>query len=392
MTTKKNYQEKKEATDVDRRNFLKTAAVSGIGTALLSGTPNGILKAAGITPVESEQSTCPPILTKQRSLGTGANSMKVAEISLGCMGMVGGRGEHPDRKAMIQLIQDAYDRGVTYFDTANGYGPYINEEMLGEAIKPFRKHVSIGTKFSGLFENGKLIRDNNPQLIRKSCEDSLKRLDIEAIDLYYMHRNDKKTPMEDVAGTIKDLIKEGKVKHFGMCEVGPDTIRRAHAVQPVTAIQSEYSLMFRTPETVVFPTLEELGIGFLAYSPIGRGFLGGTVTEYTNFNSAKDSRGSSPRFKPEALRRNLAFVEVLNEYGRTRGMTSSQVSLAWMLAKYPFIVPLPGTTKLSHLEEDLRASELILTLAEVEELENLLLATPIVGDRYEGTNLSDVEY
>lgn len=378
----------------DRRDFIKTSVLTSAAvvlgpTVMASGA---VAQTKGKKQQSGGSKTGSEILTKQRILGSGKNTLKVSEIGLGTMGMVTGRGRFPDRKMSIQLIRQAYDRGVTFFDTAEGYGPYVGEELLGEAVKPFRNNVVITSKFSGRYENGRQVRDNNPARIKQACEASLKRLGVEAIDLYYMHRNDHKTPMEDVAGAVKDLIKEGKVKHFGMCEVGEETIRKAHAVQPVTAIQSEYSLMFRKPEEVVFPTMKELGIGFVPYSPIGRGFLGGNITEYSKFDPAHDSRGSSPRFTPEAIRANLKFVEVLHEFGRTRGMTSAQLSLAWMLAKYPFIVPLPGTTKLAHLEEDLRAANFPFGASDVAELEQALAPIKIVGERYSGVNARDAEY
>jgi len=377
----------------ERRDFLKKAALAGLGTAILSSTPGNILQAGGmVSSSDKTDNMCPPILTQKRVLGTGSHSLTVSEIALGCMGMVAGRGAHPDYKSMIKLIRQAYDLGVDLFDTAEGYGAGLSEEMLGEAVRPFRDKVVVSSKFSGVFQGDQLIRDNRPERIRKACEYSLKRLNMDVIDIYFMHRNDKVTPIEEVARTVADLIREGKVKYFGMCEVGAETIRRAHAVQPVTVIQSEYSLMYRKPEEAVFPTMQELGISFLPYSPIGRGFLGGNITEYTKFDPKSDSRGSSPRFTPEAIRANLKFVEAIHQFGSTRGITSAQVSLSWMLAKYPFIVPLIGTSKLSHLEEDLRASAYIMTGQEINELESILSAIPIIGERYSANNQGDVEY
>lgn len=377
---------------LDRRGFLKTAAIAGISTAILGSTPANILHAAGIpTAMPTSPNNCPPILTQKRVLGSGNNRLEVSAIQLGCMGMHVGRGAHPDKSAMIKLIREAYERGVTFFDTAEGYGPHVNEELLGEAIAPFRDKIVISTKFSGVFRDGKLIRDNRPERIRQACEDSLKRLKVDAIDLYYQHRMDKVTPVEDVAGTVAELIKEGKVKHFGLSEVSAETIRKAHAIQPVTAIQSEYSFMFRVPESLVFPTIEELGIGFVPYSPLNRGFLSGAITEHSTLN-VNDGRGTSPQFAPEARRANLRIVEFLNEFGRTRGMTSSQISLAWILAKHPYLVPVIGTTKLAHLEEDLRTVDFSLSAQEINELETAITAIGVIGDRYPANDRNNVEY
>ncbi len=284
---------------------------------------------------------------------------------------------------MIKLIRQTVERGVTLFDTAETYGPFINEELAGEALAPLRDDVMITTKFGFKHEGGKSVGlDSRPERIRQVAEESLKRLKIDVIDLFYQHRLDPKVPIEEVAGAVKGLIQAGKVKRFGLCEVGPETIRRAHAVQPVTAIQSEFHLMWREPEQEVLPVCEELGIGFVPYSPINRGFLGGDLNEYTRFDSGNDNRNTLPRFTPEAMRANLAIVEVLNRFGRTRGATSAQVALAWLLAKKPWIVPIPGTTKLAHLEENLRTPDLALTAAEMSELEEAVSKIEIVGARY----------
>ena len=295
---------------------------------------------------------------------------------------------------MITLLHQAVERGVTLFDTAQVYGPLINEELAGEALHSFRNKVSVTTKFGHRIVNGKYFDgelDSTPRNIRRVAEESLKRLRIETIGLFYQHRLDPAVPIEDVAGTVNDLIREGKVKRFGLCEVNPQTIRRAHAVQPVTAVQSEYHLMWRTPEREVFPVLQELGIGFVPYSPLNRGFLGGGITEYTRFDSSNDNRNTLPRFTPEAIRANLAIVEILNAFGRTRGLTSAQVALAWMMAKAPWIAPIPGTTKLAHLDENLRAADLTLTPAEVQELETAVSRIQIVGDRYPASQQRQVE-
>ncbi|WP_201755994.1 aldo/keto reductase [Corallococcus silvisoli] len=311
--------------------------------------------------------------------------MEVSALGFGCMGLNHHRGVAPERSAMIALIRQAVERGVTLFDTAEVYGPFINEELAGEALAPYRGRVWVTTKFGHRIVDGKHLEgqmNSRPDGIRKAAEASLKRLRVEAIDLYYQHRVDPEVPIEDVAGVVKDLIQEGKVKRFGLCEVGAQTIRRAHAVQPVTAVQSEYSLMWREPENGVLPVLEELGIGFVPYSPLNRGFLGGALNEYTRFDSGNDNRNTLPRFTPEAMRANTAIVETLSRFGRSRGATPAQVALAWLLARKPWIVPIPGTTKLARLEENLRAAEMKLTPDELRDLEAAVSKVEIVGARY----------
>jgi aryl-alcohol dehydrogenase-like predicted oxidoreductase len=284
---------------------------------------------------------------------------------------------------MIALLRKAVELGVTLFDTAEVYGPFTNEELLGEALFPFRKEVVIATKFGFNFENGKSTGLNSrPERIRQAAEDSLKRLKIESIDLFYQHRLDPNVPIEDVAGTVKDLIRKGKVKHLGLCEVGAQTIRRAHVVQPLTAVQSEYSLMWKRPEQEVLPTLEEFGIGFVAYSPLGRGYLTGALNEHTKFDSSNDNRATLPRFTAEAMKANRGLVDVLNELGQRKGATSSQVAFAWLLAQKPWIVPIAGTTKLERLEENLRSADLEFTPAEWRGLESAVSKIKIHGDRY----------
>jgi aryl-alcohol dehydrogenase-like predicted oxidoreductase len=330
------------------------------------------------------------ILTKKRSLGSKKNPLVVSAIQLGCMGMHGGRGIHPDHKSMVKLIRDAAERGCNFFDTAEVYGPYVNEELVGEALAPIRNTVAISTKF-GFKIGGPGGLNSSPENIRKVVDQSLKRLKTDRIDLLYQHRVDPAVPIEDVAGTVKDLIKAGKVLHFGLSEAKAETIRRAHTVCPVTAVQSEYSFMTRLPEDFIFSTLQELEIGFVAYSPLCRGLLGGNLTEYSDLKT-NDIRGAWPRFQPQAIKSNIRIVEALNEFGKTRGMTSSQICIAWMLSKYPFIVPLPGTTKLSHLEEDLRAADFVLTAAEIKEIESKIEKIGVVGDRYDALQQSRVEY
>lgn len=329
-----------------------------------------------------------PDIVQMRTLGSGAEAMHVTALGFGCMGMSYHRSETPDATMLKRVVAQAYDLGVNFFDTAQVYGRVRaqNEKFVGQAIAPFKNRIQVATKFGFVFdEHEKKIEgrfDSRPENIRRVCEESLKNLGIEAIDLFYQHRFDPAVPVEDVAGTVADLIKEGKVKHFGMCEVGPNTIRAAHKECPVTAIQSEYHLMWREPETKVFPVLQELGIGFVPYSPLNRGFLGGTVNEYTQFDVTNDNRHTLPRFTPQALRANYRIVEVLNHFGRTHGMTSSQIALLWMLDKADWIVPIPGTTKLSHLEENLRSLDFKVSRTEWTELEKQVAAVDIVGDRY----------
>lgn len=323
------------------------------------------------------------LITAHRTLGSGPVAMTVSALGFGCMGMSYHRGVHPGREQMIRLLRQAVDRGVDFFDTAETYGPYINEELVGEALAPVRRQIMICTKFGFRHENGRATGlDSRPEQIRRVAESSLKRLRTDVIDLFYQHRLDPNVPIEDVAGTVQDLIRQGKVKRFGLCEVGVDTIRRAHAVQPVTAIQSEYHLMWREPEEQVLPLCRQLGIGFVPYSPLNRGFLGGDLNEHTRFDSGNDNRNTLPRFTPAAMRANMAIVEVLHRFGRARGATAAQLAMAWLLAKHPSIVPIPGTTKLAHLEENLRTLEFPLSAGEVQELENLISPIAIVGARY----------
>jgi aryl-alcohol dehydrogenase-like predicted oxidoreductase len=318
---------------------------------------------------------------QRRKLGN--SNLEVSAIGLGCMGMSYHRGPAPDRNAMIALIRKAVELGVSFFDTAQVYGPFINEELVGEALFPFRKGVIVATKFGHNFENGKSIGLNSrPERIRQAAEESLKRLKSESIDLFYQHRLDPNVPTEDVAGTVKDLIRQGKVKHFGLCEVGAQTIRRAHAVQPLTAVQSEYSLMWRQPEEEILPTLEKLGIGFVPYSPLGRGFLAGVLNEDTKFDSRNDNRATLPRFTAEAMKANRVLVDLLNELGQRKGATVSQVALAWVLSQKPWIVPIPGTTKLERLEENLRSVDLKFTPQEWRDLNHAVSKIKLQGDRY----------
>jgi aryl-alcohol dehydrogenase-like predicted oxidoreductase len=375
-----------------RRDLLKAGATIGALACVPASAGEAAAQQTQSTALRGEIDL--PVITQRRSLGTGIPGMEVSALGFGVMGMNYNRGPHPDRKAMIALLRQAAERGVTLFDTAQVYGPLINEELAGEALHPYRNKVSVTTKFGHRIVGGKYMDgelDSRPESIRRVAEESLKRLRVDVIDLFYQHRADPAVPIEEVAGAVRDLIQQGKVKRFGLCEVGAQTIRRAHAVQPVTAVQSEYHLMWREQEKEVFPVLEELGIGFVPYSPINRGFLGGAINEYTRFDSGNDNRATLPRFTPEAIRANLAIVEVLNSFGRTSGYTSAQVALAWLMAKAPWIVPIPGTTKLAHLDENLRSVNLKLTQDEVRELESAISEIRIMGDRYPASQQRQVQ-
>jgi aryl-alcohol dehydrogenase-like predicted oxidoreductase len=311
----------------------------------------------------------------------GNSGLEVSAIGLGCMGLSFGYGPATDTQAAIKLIQAAVERGVTFFDTAEAYGPFANEELLGEALAPFREQVIIATKFG--FEGGKPDKGMNsqPENIRKVAEAALKRLKTDHIDLFYQHRVDPNVPIEDVAGTVKDLIQEGKVKHFGLSEAGVQTIRKAHAIQPVTALQSEYSLWWREPEQEILPTLKELGIGFVPFSPLGKGFLTGAINENTTFDST-DFRNIVPRFTQEARKANQTLVDLLGKIAQQINATPAQIALAWLLAQQPWIVPIPGTTKLHRLEENLGAADVKLTADDLREIENAAANIRIEGDRY----------
>jgi len=311
----------------------------------------------------------------------GKRDLEVSALGLGCMGMSQSYGLPPDKQAMISLIRTAVERGVTFFDTAEIYGPNTNEELVGEALAPVRAQVVIATKFGIKVENGQQVQDSRPERIKQSIEGSLKRLRTDVIDLYYQHRVDPNVPIEDVAGTISDLIRQGKVKHFGMSEAGVGTIRRAHAVQPVTAVQSEYSLWWRRPEEELLPTLEQLGIGFVPFSPLGKGFLTGTIDEKTTFVSS-DFRNIVPRFTPEARRANQTIVDVLRRIAEKKRATPAQIALAWLLAQKSWIVPIPGTTKLTRLDENIDAVAIQLTPGDLREIDAAASRITIEGARY----------
>jgi aryl-alcohol dehydrogenase-like predicted oxidoreductase len=317
---------------------------------------------------------------QKRKLGN--SGLEVSALGLGCMGMSFGYGPAGDKQEMIAVLRAAVSRGVTFFDTAETYGPFINEELVGEALAPFRGQVAIATKFGFRLVDGKQAGlDSRPEHIREVAEASLKRLKVESIDLFYQHRVDPDVPIEDVAGAVKQLIQAGKVRHFGLSEAGARTIRRAHAVQPVTALQSEYSLWWREPEAEVLPTLEELGIGFVPFSPLGRGFLTGKIDENTSFDSA-DFRNNLPRFAPEARKANKTLVDLLGSLAARKHVTPAQLALAWILARKPWIVPIPGTTKLQRLEENIGAAAVELTPDDLRSIDSAAAQIDVQGARY----------
>ncbi|HAI1315255.1 aldo/keto reductase [Escherichia fergusonii] len=313
----------------------------------------------------------------------GNSGLEVSALGLGCMGLSHGYGPATDTRQAIELIRAAVERGVTFFDTAEVYGPYLNEEVVGEALKPFRNRVVIATKFGFTFgdDNKQQILNSRPEHIREAVEGSLRRLKTDVIDLLYQHRVDPDVPIEDVAGTVKDLIAEGKVKHFGLSEAGAQTIRRAHAVQPVTALQSEYSMWWREPEQEILPLLEELGIGFVPFSPLGKGFLTGAIKPGTTFGK-DDYRSTVPRFAAQAIEANEKLVTLLGELAAEKRVTSAQIALAWLLAQKPWIVPIPGTTKLHRLEENLTAVDIVLSQKDTQQITQSLETIKIVGERY----------
>ena len=319
---------------------------------------------------------------KNRKLGN--SGLEVSEIGFGCMGISFGYGVIADKELSIKLIRKAVELGVTFFDTAEVYGPYINEELVGEALEPFKGEVAIATKFGFNFQDGVNTGLNSrPENIKKVAEESLKRLRIDAIDLFYQHRVDPNVPIEDVAGAVKDLIQEGKVKYFGLSEAGVQVIRRAHVVQPVTALQSEYSLWWREPEEEIIPALEELGIGFVPFSPLGKGFLTGKMDQNTTFDS-KDFRSTVPRLSPENLKANMVFVDFVTDIAKRKNVTPAQIALAWILAQKAWFVPIPGTTKIERLYENLGAAAVELTPDELIEINTASTNIVVKGDRYSG--------
>jgi len=321
----------------------------------------------------------------------GQSGLEVSSLGLGCMGLSHGYGPATDTCQAIELIRAAVERGVTFFDTAEVYGPYLNEEVVGEALRPYRDRVVIATKFGFTFgdANKQQILNSRPEHIREAVEGSLRRLKTDVIDLLYQHRVDPEVPIEDVAGTVKDLIAEGKVKHFGLSEAGAQTIRRAHAVQPVAALQSEYSLWWREPEQEILPLLEELGIGFVPFSPLGKGFLTGAIKANTTFGE-DDFRRTVPRFAAEALAANEKLVDLLTALAAEKGVTPAQIALAWLLSQKPWIAPIPGTTKLHRLEENLGAAEIVLSQNDLQKINQVLETVKIVGERYSAAHQARV--
>jgi len=377
-----------ENPNVNRRKFLATGALATTMMAL------GTLGVAQCCNAQTARGTGSDIdknnIDKpKRKLGTGDHSIDVSALGLGCMGMSYHRSFIPDRQAMIRMIRRAADLGVNLFDTAEAYGPFVNEQLVGEALEPIRKGVIIATKFG--FEEGRPEAGLNsrPERIRQVVENSLKSLRTDYIDLLYQHRIDPNVPVEEVAGTVRDLIAAGKVKHFGMSERdfnvskdGLDAIRKAHAVQPLTAIQSEYSPMTRNPENGVLDLCDELGIGFVPYSPLSRGLITGYINERTKYNPNNDNRVSLPRYEPETIIANWPIIDILKEFGDHRGLTVAQVALAWLLAQRPFVVPIPGTTKLAHLQENMWSADYKFTADELKKLTKDISAVKIVGERY----------
>lgn len=368
----------------NRRNFLKKGAL--FGTTLITTSTFGI---AGCTNSSNNVNANPgnapkPQKSNTRTLGTGKHGISVSALGLGCMGMSYHRSFIPDKKAVIDLLRKSPELGLNFYDTAEAYGPLINEELLGEAVAPFRQDIIIATKFG--FKNGKPAAglDSSPARIRTVVEHALKSLKTDYIDLLYQHRVDPNVPIEDVAGTVKDLIAEGKVKHFGMSEASVDNIRKAHAVQPLTALQSEYSLFTRQPEQDVIKLCEELGIGFVPYSPLSRGMITGYLNERSKYDPKNDNRTTLPRYQPENVIANWKLIDLLKEFGDHRGLTVAQVALAWLLAQKPFIVPIPGTTKWAHLQENLSAADYAFSHEELSNLTVQLNQITINGDRLAG--------
>ena len=383
---------------ISRRGFLKRTALAGAAFCMAPAFEKVTAAERAVTGKDitaSESRAEAAALHGFRTLGSGDATFRVSAMGFGCMGLNHHRSQSPDEVTCIRLVREAVERGVTLFDTAESYGYHKNEILTGKALKGYTDRVFVSSKFGHKFVNGVQVKteeDSTPANIRRVCENSLRNLGVETLGIFYQHRIDPNTPIEVVAETCAELIKEGKILHWGMCEVNADTIRRAHAVCPVTAIQSEYHFMHRTvEENGVLALCEELGIGLVPYSPLNRGFLTGAINEYTQFDASNDNRQTLPRFQPDAIRANTRIVEVLNAFGRTRGITPAQVALAWLMNKRPFIVPIPGTTKLSHLEENLRAADIQFTADEMREIENAVAAIPVVGSRYDALQESKIQ-
>ncbi len=365
---------------LNRRKFLKKSAFLGatLGTVpVIFGETKDNLQRGNFG---NSGNTAP--LAEHRTLGSGEAAMEVSALGLGCMGMTHGHGPARDKKAMVNLIAEAVDLGVNFFDTAEIYGPHTNEELLGEALKPYRDRVLIGSKFGLYYPGGKQLEDARPERIRAALESSLKRLKTDRIDIYYQHRIDDKVPIEEVAGTMGELAGEGKIRHWGMSEPKAETIRRAHKEFPLTAVEDQYALTFRLHERETFPVLEELGIGLVAYSPLDRGYLGGEMNADTRFDPKTDMRANFPRMSQEAMSKNRIFIDLLDEIGRQKRASCAQVALAWILAQRSWIVPIPETTKRAHLLENVRSSSLNFTREEVLEINEQLSQMAPAGERY----------
>ena len=385
--------------DMSRRNFLKRTVLAGAAICIAPTlekvtAAERVIDGKSVVPHTAIPAGIAAVRT-QRTLGSGKAAFTVSSMGYGCMGLNHNRSQYPSKENEIALVREAVERGVTLFDTAESYGYHVNEKLVGEALKGYTDRVFISSKFGHKFVNGVQVKteeDSTPANIRRVCENSLRNLGVETLGMFYQHRIDPNTPIEVVAETVGELIKEGKILHWGMCEVNVETIRRAHKICPVTAIQSEYHFMHHTvEENGVLALCDELGIGFVPYSPLNRGFLGGMINEYTRFDPTNDNRQTLPRFQPEAIRANYRIVEVLNAFGRTRGITPAQVALAWLMNKKTFIVPIPGTTKLLHLEENLRACDIVFTAEEMNELEKAVTAIPVMGSRYDALQESKIQ-
>lgn len=365
---------------LNRRNFLKSSALFG-GAIATSAMTFGNTKTADLKK-SAANAKYSALMVGRRMLGSGKAAMEVSTLGLGCMGMSSGHGPARDKKAMCRLIAEAVDLGVDFFDTAEIYGPYTNEELVGEALAPYRDKVKIGSKFGLYYPGGKQLEDARPGRIREAIDASLKRLKTDHIDIYYQHRIDNKIPIEEVAGTMRELAEEGKILHWGMSEPNAETIRRAHKEFPVTAVEDQYALTFRLHEKETFPVLEELGIGLVAYSPLDRGYLGGEMDGKTRFDPQTDMRANFPRLSSESMEKNRVFIDFLDEIGRKKRASCAQVALAWILHQKPWIVPIPETTKRAHLLENIRSSSLVFSKEEISEINGRLSQMTPVGERY----------
>lgn len=377
--------------DISRRSFFAAATLAGVGSAVaLPVVP--MEKRA--TPVGGAPAGSRGLMPFRRVIGRGEAAMEVSAIGMGCMGMSFLRGTHPDRKSCVNLIRYAVEQGVTLFDTAEAYGPFENEEIVGEALEPFHGLIPITTKIGFEYDGTRYVGENSkPEHLRKAVEASLKRMRTDCFDLIYIHRKDKTRPIEETAETMLQLKREGKLKRWGLSEMSASTLRKAHAIFPITAMQSEYGLTWREPETNgVMAALEELGVGLVPFGPLGKGFLGGFVNEATIYvDTPVDNRKNFPRYWPENIRKSLPLIAALEEFGKSRGITVPQLALAWCLAKKPFIVPIPGTTRIAHLDEDLRAASIVLSTEEVAALDAITEQFPVAGDRYPASEQKRVD-